>query len=238
MNQYTKITSIPVNVDLTNWEAGLASNGGKYSFTEYLDVFMTIVDGTGHLRTVTRFGTSAEFSYDELLGGFQSDLKQITFIDTDEKYMSRYNAPLRIEEMSTPILFSDLLNLQNKILNTEGEIEMWPGVPAHKEQEILDKVLNMPEFKRWEMRYPELKQSWELMCKNFETQEILIPEYCYDIYNSELLKPITKESAFLLLSKGKEIETTHDLGSAFDWIGNSPENNPEFWGQIHKTLYC
>lgn len=236
MKQYIKIASIPVNVDISNWEAGLATNGGKYSFTEYLDVFMTIVDGTGYLRTLSRFSTSAEFSYDELLGGFESNLERVPFIDSDEVYMSRYSAPLSIEEMSTPILFTDLLKLQKKVITESEEVEMWPGVSAQKEQEIVEKVLLMPEFKRWEMKFPELKQSWELMSKNFESKGMSIPQYAYDIYNSDL-KAITKESAFLLLSKVQEIELSHDLQCAFDWVTNSPKDNPDFWGQIYKTLY-
>ncbi len=236
MKQYTKIASVPVNVDLTNWEAGLASNGGKYSFTEYLDVFLTIVDGTGYLCTVTRFGTSAEFEYDELLGGFQNRLDRVPFIDCDEVYLSKYFAPLSIEEMSTPILYADLLKLENKILTTDGEIEMWPCVPAHKEQEILDKVLAIPEFKRWEMKFPELKQSWELMCKNFEAQGLLIPQYAYDIYNSEL-KAITKESAFTLLSRITSFDNNEGLALAFDWATNCPKDNVDFWFKIHQSLY-
>jgi hypothetical protein len=236
MKKWTKIASIPVNVDLTNWEPGLASNGGKYSFTEYLDVFLTIVDGTGYLRTVTRFGTSAEFSYDELLGGFQSDLEQISFINSDEKYMSRYSAPLSIEEMSTPILYADLLKLENKILNTDGEVEMWPSVPAHKEQEIFDKVLAMPDFKRWEMQYPELKESWDTMYKHFQELDMNVPNYAIDIYESKWLSIYVKETAFQLLAKVPQFDSDK-LESAFDWATNCPKDNVDFWFKIYQSLY-
>ena len=235
MKQYTKITSIPVNVDLTNWEAGLASNGGKYSFTEYLDVFMTIVDGTGYLRTVTRFGTSAEFSYDELLGGFQNDLEQVWFTDTDEKYMSRYSTPLKIEEMSSPILFSDLLKLKKKVITESGEVEMWPAVSGELEDSIVSKILGELDDVRFEMKYPELKQSWDLMRKAFYDQGLEIPGYVIDIYESDL-DSSTKEKAFILLSKVEEIVETNDLESAFDWVSNSPENEPEFWILVNKAI--
>ncbi len=74
------------------------------------------------------------------------------------------------------------------------------------------------------------------MCKNFEAQGLLIPQYAYDIYNSEL-KAITKESAFILLSKIEFFENYNDLSQAFDWATNCPKDNVDFWFKIYQSLY-
>lgn len=69
------IKSICVEEDYSNYKPETSSNGGDYAFYRYEDWFMTkYPSGEWKFACVIRHGTSAEFSYDELGGGFQSDL--------------------------------------------------------------------------------------------------------------------------------------------------------------------
>jgi hypothetical protein len=235
MKKWTKIASILVYLDLSKWKAETSNNGGDYSFAEFLDVFVCVVDSIAYLRTVVRYSTSAEFSYDELLGKFDNDLNEITFPDADEKYMSIMDTTSTIEEMSSFILYSDLLKLQKKVITESEEVEMWPAVSGELEDSIVSKILGELKDVRFEIKYPELKQSWDLMRKAFYEQGLQVPGYVIDIYESDLDIAI-KETSFVLLSKIEGIVQANDLESAFDWISNSPENNPEFWMQVNTAI--
>lgn len=66
--------SIRIEEDYSNYKPETCNNGGDYAFYTSLDVYHTMINGKSIIRGVTRYGTSAEFSYDVLNGGFQTNL--------------------------------------------------------------------------------------------------------------------------------------------------------------------
>lgn len=66
------------NDDYSSYKAGTCNNGGDYSFHEHIHFFARQVNGECEIRSLTTYSTSAEFSYDELNGSFQSNLSYLT----------------------------------------------------------------------------------------------------------------------------------------------------------------
>lgn len=69
------VRSILLIDDYSNYRAGTSCNGGDYAFHTHHDWYVSkYPDGSWKFAFVECFSTSAEFSYDELAGSFQSDL--------------------------------------------------------------------------------------------------------------------------------------------------------------------
>lgn len=70
--------------DYTQWKAETCCNGGDYAFHETHNIFGRMNSGKLELLDVVRHSTSAEFTYDEANGSFQSSgIAEARFIDVE-----------------------------------------------------------------------------------------------------------------------------------------------------------
>jgi hypothetical protein len=86
------IASVRVTDDFSNFRAETSCNGGNYSFATFEDWFVAkFSNGDWKFMSVTRHSTSAEFSYDELFGSFQTDLGTVNISNSSElvSYLSQ-----------------------------------------------------------------------------------------------------------------------------------------------------
>lgn len=82
MPVWTFLTSILVKDDMSNYKSETCNNGGNYSFHTYHDWYVAqYPDGKWRFMVVTLHSTSAEFSYDELNGSFQTGLNELVAIN-------------------------------------------------------------------------------------------------------------------------------------------------------------
>lgn len=68
------------NDDYSAYKRRTCNNGGDYSFQEHIHFFTRCINGEWEIRTLTTYSTSAEFSYDEINGSFQNDLRILTVV--------------------------------------------------------------------------------------------------------------------------------------------------------------
>lgn len=119
------IKSVQVVEDNSNYRWDTCNNGGNYSFQTYHDWFVAkYPDGEWKFAFVENHYTSAEFSYDELVGSFQSDIGNLylsNVADNKGQYQSQagiewvneekfYTSSEVLEKIGTIAYFSDLWN--------------------------------------------------------------------------------------------------------------------------------
>lgn len=68
------------NDDYSSYKPGTCNNGDDSSFHEHIHFFTRCINGEWEIRTLTTYSTSAEFSYDEINGSFQNDLRILTVV--------------------------------------------------------------------------------------------------------------------------------------------------------------
>jgi len=118
--QWEFVVSIPVLQDYTNFKAETSSNGGDYAFYQYKDIFFAVVAGTPTFRSVERFSTSADFDYDEMVGGFQQNLSVQEFLNCERGYLTRsVSENIFLEQLSESIAIGDIFNTISKVI--EGD---------------------------------------------------------------------------------------------------------------------
>lgn len=118
------IKSVRVLDDYSNYKPETSNNGGDYSFATYHDWYVSkYPDGSWKFAFVERYSTSADFSYDELTGSFQSDLGSLYLsnVKDSQPYSSQagiewkdgekcYTSNEVLEKIGTIANFSDLWN--------------------------------------------------------------------------------------------------------------------------------
>lgn len=113
---WNKITSMLVEADYSSYKEGTCNNGGDYGFFIYHHWFVAIMpNGKIVFRYVTTYDTTAEFEYDELNGGFQTDLGQLVALNTKKKFnintvTHRDNDGYIVEEFCMLEQFSEIGN--------------------------------------------------------------------------------------------------------------------------------
>lgn len=81
------IKSVQVTQDNSNYRWETCNNGGNYSFQVYHDWYVAkYPNGEWKFAFVERYSTSADFSYDELTGQFQSDLGTLYLSNVEEQH--------------------------------------------------------------------------------------------------------------------------------------------------------
>ena len=126
--------SIRVEEDYSSYKPETCNNGGDYAFYTNLDVYFTTINGKAVIRGVTRYSTSAEFSYDELNGSFQTNLTDCQVLNAyadnggDTVRFSWYSTQgydtCFLEQISSVYKLEDIYNLKSRVieLNETGDI--------------------------------------------------------------------------------------------------------------------
>jgi len=124
--------------DYTRYKSETGSNGGDYAFYQYAEVYAAIVNGEMKLRVVETFGTSAEFDYDELAGGFQTTQTQCIANAPKAHFRTqKIDEVLYLEQISKEISPRDFFLMETTVENINdetGETER-TYKPALSEQE-------------------------------------------------------------------------------------------------------
>lgn len=129
------VKSVRVLDDYSNYRWETCTNGGDYSFHVYHDWFVAkYPDGSWKFAFVERHFTSAEFSYDELAGSFQSDMG----------YLCLSNVADRRE------------------YNSQKGIEWKDGEKFYTSSEVLEKIGNIANFSDlWNEEYLYIPSRWD-----------------------------------------------------------------------------
>lgn len=109
------LKSVTICDDFYNFRSETSSNGGNYSFTTIHDWFVAkYPDGKWKFAFVERYSTSADFSYDELAGKFQSDLGEIYLSNVEGNF--RYQTQIgRVWDEDNQCWFSSIPEEVEKI---------------------------------------------------------------------------------------------------------------------------
>lgn len=97
------------NDDYSRYKPGTCSNGGDYSYHESKHFFARKINGEWEIRALTTHSTSAEFSYDELSGSFQSNLDRVELagISGDKEWIFATQNGGKDEEISIDQLLDE-----------------------------------------------------------------------------------------------------------------------------------
>lgn len=130
------IKSVVVLDDYSNFRAETSCNGGDYSFSTYHDWYVAqYPDGEWKFAFVERYSTSAEFSYDELTGSFQSDLGYLCLSNVADDKGKYY---------------------------TQAGIEWIDGEKVYGVDEVLEKIGTMSCFEgMWTEVYEYIPSRWD-----------------------------------------------------------------------------
>jgi len=146
--------------DNSNYRPETSCNGGDYAYWENRHWFCATVNGLTVFRYITEFGTTAEFSYDELDGRFQSDLGIVSFLNisgstfyirtqagklwNEEEYRWEYDIIDTFEKYSEIGSFDQLWKSTYKIIPSRYEDDSEPITAAAltftDKREILSKL--------------------------------------------------------------------------------------------------
>lgn len=131
------IRSELVVADYSNYRPETSSNGGNYSFHVYHDWFCAkFPNGQWKFCFIERQSTSAEFSFDELSGAFQSDLGEIYLSNVEDNISYR-----------TQI---------GRVWDDENEC-WYSSIP-----EVVEKIGTMAKFEQlWNEMYHYIPLSWD-----------------------------------------------------------------------------
>lgn len=154
------VKSVLVMQDNTNYKAELSSNGGCYAFQIWHDWFVAkYPDGSWKFAYVERHDTSAEFSFDELTGQFQSDLGWVCLSNVagnQGQYHSQrgicwkegeknYTVETVLEKIAIFSTFEQMWNQQYEIFDGEEESAIFPALSFKDKREIIAKLQELYE---------------------------------------------------------------------------------------------
>lgn len=138
--------SIRIEEDYSSYKPETSCNGGDYAFYTSLDIYHATINGKAVIRGVTRYSTSAEFSYDELNGSFQTNLTNCEVLNTNYQYIigsevfsktASYDSQgydtCFLEQISQVYKLEDIYNLTCEVIekDEEGEIQEWECFPEN-----------------------------------------------------------------------------------------------------------
>lgn len=109
------IKSIKVIEDDSNYRWETSNNGGNYSFSERHNWYCAKINGEWKFAFTVSHHTSAEFSFDELNGTFQSGLQTLTLYNTEEcDYFWTQSGTIEevLEKLATMSSFEHMWNSQ------------------------------------------------------------------------------------------------------------------------------
>ena len=130
------IKSVRVLDNYSSFKAETSNNGGDYSFQTYHDWYVAqYPNGEWKFAFVENYSTSAEFSYDELAGSFQSDLGYLCLSNVVSD-MGQYRS--------------------------QAGIEWKDGEKLYGVEEVLEKIATMSSFEdMWNEQYEYIPSEWD-----------------------------------------------------------------------------
>lgn len=120
--------SIRVEEDYSSFKPETCNNGGDYAFYTNLDVYHSMINGKSVIRGVTRYSTSAEFEYDELNGGFQTQCSSYQLLNADGRYYytQGYECGF-VEQISQVYKLEDIYDLTSKVIEKDEKDDIIEG---------------------------------------------------------------------------------------------------------------
>lgn len=114
--------------DLSKFKAETSSNGGDYAFGEMKYAFARLNNGKWEFIVFSTYNTSAEFEFDELMGGFQIGLKDCYAVDVDQLFWVKSQiGDFSISQYGIPSTLEDVLKMKNHwiVKSDDDEIESY-----------------------------------------------------------------------------------------------------------------
>ena len=139
---------IHIEEDYTSYKSETCNNGGDYAYYTYLDVYCATINDKVVIRTVTVYGTSAEFDYDNLAGGFQRTEYCQILNSVDSGYYTQGNNTCYLEQISRVVKLEDINNLNCTIIckDDNGEIEEVIGTPKNVDDIVAKLIIAGASF--------------------------------------------------------------------------------------------
>ena len=129
-----------ISVDLSNYDADLCQNGGKYGYSTHIDLFTAKVNGKWVLRIITRYSTTSEIEYDELNGQFCNTcivdiVNSHNLSETDKMWYYSSGNSLMLEQCSEVVSFKWLWQLETSVY--DGELTKYTPLSLAVKKQII-----------------------------------------------------------------------------------------------------